>query len=86
MDRLAEEENTLADFSKPNMGLVTPMPPPKNGLPAEDAAPAGSDWDMEKMTIGPAKTIRPGSPNPMEVVAPGDVGLSLLASQLNWEI
>ena len=68
------------------MGLVTPMSPPKNALPAEDDAPAGSDWDMEQMTIGPAKTIRPGSPNPMEVVAPGDAGLALLASQLHWEI
>ena len=54
------------DFNKSNLGLVTPVSP-KNGLPAEDAAPAGSDWDMEKMTIGPGKTIRPGSPNPMEV-------------------
>ena len=73
------------DFNTPNMGLLTPMPPPKH--PAEDDAPAGSDWDMEKMTIGPAKKIRPGSPNPMEVVAPGiDTGTSLLAEQLNWKI
>ena len=70
------------DFNNPNVGLVTPMSPPKNALPAEDDEP----WDMEKMTIGPAKTIRPGSPNPMEVVAPGDAGLALLASQLHWEV
>ncbi len=72
------------DFNgPPNTGLVTPISPPKQ--PAEDDAPAGSDWDMERMTIGPAKNIRPGSPNPMEV-APGDAGLALLASQLNWKI
>jgi hypothetical protein len=70
------------------MGLVTPMSPPKDALPAEDAAPAGSDWDMEKMTIGPAKPHRPGSPNPMEVQAPGidTSGTSLLAESLNWKI
>ena len=74
------------DFNTPNMGLVTPMSPPKNVLPAEDDAPAGSDWDMERMTIGPAKSIRPGSPNPMEVQAPGiDTGTSLLAESLNWK-
>jgi hypothetical protein len=83
-DRLAGKENTV-DFNPPNKGLVTPMSPPKNGLPAEDAAPAGSDWDMEKMTIGPAKTIRPGSPNPTPAVSPSDVGLSLVA-ELNWTI
>ncbi len=74
------------DFSKPPHGLMTPMSPPKHALPAEDDAPAGSDWDMEQMTIGPAKNFRPGSPNPMEVQAPGiDTGTSLLAEQLNWQ-
>ncbi len=66
------------------MGLVTPMSPPKQ--PAEDDAPAGSDWDMENMTIGTAKKMRPGSPNPMSVEAPGiGTGTSLLAEYLNWK-
>ncbi len=42
---------------------------------------------MERMTIGPAKNIRPSSPSPMSVEAPGidGSGTSLLAEQLNWK-
>ncbi len=38
------------------------------------------------MTIGPAENIRPSSPNPMSIEAPGiDQGTSLLAERLNWK-
>jgi hypothetical protein len=74
---LAGEENTL-DFNTPNMGLLTPMPPPKH--PAEDDAPAGSDWDMEKMTIGPARS---GPAGPASGV---DLETGLMAAELHWKI
>jgi hypothetical protein len=60
------------------MGLLTPMPPPKH--PAEDDAPAGSDWFVWDITIGPA----PGGPaGPASGV---DLETGLMAAELHWEI
>jgi hypothetical protein len=73
------------DFSKPPRGLVAPMPPPKNVSPGDEDAPAGSDWDMEKMTIGPARPHRPAAPSPTPMVSPSDLSLSL-ASELCWNV
>jgi len=66
------------DFSKPPHGLSTPMPPPKHL--AEDDAPAGSDWFVWDITIGPA----PGGPaGPASGV---DLGTGRMAAELNWKV
>jgi len=77
------QEKINMDFNRSNLGLVTPMLPPKQ--PVEEDAPAGSDWDLEKMTIGPAKPLRPAAPSPIPGVSPSDLSLSL-AETLNWKV
>ena len=69
------------DFNgPPNMGLVTPMPPPKHAAPADDDAPIGSDWFVWDLTIGPA----PGGPaGPASGV---DLETGRMAAELNWKI
>jgi hypothetical protein len=66
------------DFCKLPRGLSTPMPPPKR--PVEDDEPAGSGWDLERMTIGPAPS---GPAGPASGV---DLETGRMAAELNWTV
>ena len=71
------------DFSKPPHGLVTPVPPAKRTVPADEP---DDNMPITRPTLGPAEPHRPTPPNPMSVEAPGiDTGTSL-AAELNWKI
>jgi hypothetical protein len=73
------------DFSKSPHGLVTPYFPTKNSAPDDDDVPAGADWFVWDLTIGPADGGGRSAPNPMSPSQP-DPMPSLLASTLNWRI
>jgi hypothetical protein len=74
------------DFNKPSTGPITPMATPRHAVPSKDAVPVGDEWDLERMSIGPARPLRRGAGNPLEIVPPGiDTEISL-AARLNWEL
>jgi len=72
------------DFNKPLQGPVTPMAPAKHAIPADEPE-TGADWLITDIVIGPAERSGPATPDPMSVVAPSDVGLSL-AARLCWRV
>jgi hypothetical protein len=74
------------DFNKPSAGPITPMATPKHAVPSKDAVPVGHEWDLERMSIGPARPLRRGAGNPLEVVPPGVSFGPSLAASLNWRI
>jgi hypothetical protein len=74
------------DFSKPPRGMASPNFPAKHAAPRDDDIPAGADWFVWDLTIGPADGGGGhSSPNPMSPSQP-DPMPSLLASTLNWTI
>ena len=73
------------DFNKPSRGLVTPYFPAKNGAPAAEDVPAGADWFVWDLTIGPADGGGRSAPNPMSIIGPG-AAMPSLAETLNWRV
>jgi len=71
------------DFNSQPSGLVTPMPPAKLSVPADEPT---DDMLVTEPVIGPAERSRPSIPNPMNVQPPGiDPGGSLVA-ELCWKV
>lgn len=73
------------DFNKPSNGFSTPHFPEKHDAPDNGDGPAGADWFLWNLTLGPADSSGPSSPNPMSPSNP-DPMPSLLASVLHWGV
>ncbi len=71
------------DFSKAPRGPVTPAPPAKHAMPEDDTDPS-EEMFVWKPVLGPADGMRPSTPNPMTVEAPGIDANTALAAKLHW--
>ena len=73
------------DFNRPSRGLVRPYFPAKHAAPDDDDVPAGADWFVWDLTIGPADGGGRAAPNPMSIIGPG-AAMPSLASRLSWKV